>query len=826
MRQTRRALTRWSRSLYRMVPLVALMGGCSAPEPEPVTISLVDGFSQATIENAIEAVAEPPRVEWTFDTDPGPQAPENLKPTFGWESLHGISGLTVRDGKLTGMARDRGVVVVAVPGPVDETDFFHALEIDLKVSEGGRLGVSFEGGEELERERVIDQTKKDIHMAFNTDLIVGEESQTYTLTGANASFSTSVPMSRIRFIVLRPSDAEQAEFEISSVRLISLKEHLAAIPSGIGWQGLSDVFRETVVARSPEEIIFDLKLPADPFLDLSVGTVENGAVTFVVEADAAGERSTLLKRTVTTPQTWYATPVELRELAGQQVRLSLKVEADVLGTIGFWGSPVVRNRAGQVEQTESSPARQAGVGGDRKPPQGVILIIADTLRRDHLEFYGYQRETSPVLASLATDGALFLDNISQGTWTKVSVSSIMTSLYPATTGIKDMPDRLPASVTTLAEAYRTAGYATFATSSVPFTGRLTNLHQGVEVLHERSSLPPVEPSSSKTARTYTDRLLDWIEIQQDVPFFAFLHVFDPHSPFEPYRPYESMFMTADEMAAFRADLAKALEGEEDQFMVRQVLPTLEALEKAGIDVPTFIQREKDWYDASIRAMDVEIGRLMERLDQLGLAVNFVIAFMSDHGEEFLEHGKQFHGYNAYGEMLNVPLFFWGPSWVPSGVVVEETVQSIDVMPTLMEISRLPLPDAIQGQSLLSLLVDGNPTTLGWTPRPAFAERAYAPEAFEDDEEPLDSIVIVSDGWKLIRNFMRPEGIPEYELFNHVEDPLNLVNVADQHPEIVERLKPILNNWHEAALAARLDPESEADMSAEELQQLKALGYLQ
>jgi hypothetical protein len=81
------------------------------------------------------------------------------------------------------------------------------------------------------------------------------------------------------------------------------------------------------------------------------------------------------------------------------------------------------------------------------------------------------------------------------------VSSIITSLYPTTNGIKDMPDRLPAGVTTLAEAYRSAGYATFATSSVPFTGRLTNLHQGVEVLHEATSLPDFDHSSSKTSRT-------------------------------------------------------------------------------------------------------------------------------------------------------------------------------------------------------------------------------------------------------------------------------------------------------------------------------------
>lgn len=121
-------------------------------------------------------------------------------------------------------------------------------------------------------------------------------------------------------------------------------------------------------------------------------------------------------------------------------------------------------------------------------------------------------------------------------------TATFTSLYPTTHGVKDMSDRLPAGVTTLAEVYRSAGYATFATSSLPFTGKLTNLHQGLEVLHEVTSLPKVEHRDSKTSRTYVDRLLNWIELHKDVPFFALLHIFDPHSLFEPYRPYEGMWM--------------------------------------------------------------------------------------------------------------------------------------------------------------------------------------------------------------------------------------------------------------------------------------------
>ena len=105
---------------------------------------------------------------------------------------------------------------------------------------------------------------------------------------------------------------------------------------------------------------------------------------------------------------------------------------------------------------------------------------------------------------------------------------------------------------------------------------------------------------------------------------------------------------------------------ESGFMKYQALPDREEIEKAGIDVDTYVSREKAWYDASIRAMDLELGRLLEHLQHLGLDENTMIVFMSDHGEEFLEHGRHFHGYNAYGEMLNVPLIVWWPAGIPGG----------------------------------------------------------------------------------------------------------------------------------------------------------------
>jgi arylsulfatase A-like enzyme len=161
--------------------------------------------------------------------------------------------------------------------------------------------------------------------------------------------------------------------------------------------------------------------------------------------------------------------------------------------------------------------------------------------------------------------------------------------------------------------------------------------------------------------------------------------------------------------------------------------------------------------------------------------------------------------------------------------VETTVQTIDLMPTLLDLSRIGVPEIAQGQSLLPLLSTSAPE-LGWQPRPAFAERALAPAAFNDGD-PGRACLAIIDGnseeeWKLIQNTEGRPDLPEFELYDHRNDPLDLKDVAAQHPDVVERLKIRLADWHEMAVAARVEPEADAEMSASELQQLRALGYIQ
>ena len=415
--------------------------------------------------------------------------------------------------------------------------------------------------------------------------------------------------------------------------------------------------------------------------------------------------------------------------------------------------------------------------------------------------------------------------------------TLLSSIYPPAHGIVSPPDRLSSRATTLAEAFRGAGYATFQTSSVPFTGRLSNLHQGVEVLHERASIDndDLGHSTAKTARTYVDRFLTWLDDHHDVPFYAFIHTFDPHFVYEPYPPYDLVWASPagkDEHDArieqVREHFGDDLRAGDGNRFGAQNFPTAAELEEAGVDADAYNTHLLDWYDGSIRGMDAELSRLVEGLRERGVAADTLLAFVSDHGEEFFGHGWGWHGNTVYGEAVNVPLMLWWPGVVPSGMIVDETVESISLMPTLLELSGVSVPEEAQGQSLLPLLAGSDdPTSLGWERRPAYSERKRMESTTERAAYDVDQYSIVLDGWKLVRNIDPPEGQAEYELYNHAEDPINHQDVAGDHPEIVERLTAQLAERVRYLEARKLptDEEGTEGLSPEELQRLRSLGYL-
>jgi arylsulfatase A-like enzyme len=750
----------------------------------------VDEFGSVQIENLAAGGSAPiAPTEWRFDES---------QPASAWKAGIGVEGLATRDGRLRGRSTtDFPLVRVERTSGLEDEDFLHEVVVRARASRGANLSVTFRGSESVDLPQIAERAAL-FPWPLTTPLLPGDELQTYRIS-VSASSVTSVRAADTRHVLLRPTDAAGADFEIESVRLVFRKEHLASIPSGVGWQGLGEIYRESIVSRAPERLRFTLRVPENAFLDVALGTVEEGPVTFRVAAEGIE-----LARTLTTPHRWEELTLDLAPLAGREISLSLALEAPGEGALGVWGAPVVRSRAAS------------------SAPRGVVLFFLDTVRRDRLDAFGFERETAPNVSRLAVQGVKFEDAIAQGAWTKVSVPSILTSTYPTSNGIYELNHRMPASGVTLAEVFRQAGYATWATSSVQFTGRGSNLHQGVEVLHEAESLP--SEHREKNARHFVDRFLPWLEAHKDAPFFAMIHAVDPHSDYQPERPYDSLWAEPDAKKKHEEWTEKVKPHIESGFMKNMGLPLKSELEKAGIDPEEFVAIELDWYDGSIRGADVELGRLLEKLDELGVAEDTLVVFFTDHGEEFLDHGGHFHEENVYGELINVPLVMRWPGVLPEGRVVGETVQLLDLAPTILDLAGLPVPELMQGQSLKPLLAESE--TERFRPRPAISE--WRRRTDQLNTRMVDAFSIIEGEWKLVRNVERPADVPEFELYHHQTDPLDQTNVASEHPEIVERLAQQLEAWHKWALEQKLpsDGEAASEMTSEELQRLRSLGYVQ
>jgi len=740
---------------------------------------------------------------------PRPSIPGAILPLTGWEAGPGVTDLRLVDGKLTGRSTsDTPVIHLAWPQVPTGPDTVHALVLRMRVSAGSTVAVGFSSEEKgFDLKKQVEDSKT-WPWRLTGPIHPGDELRTVELVPPLTQRASD-----LRHIMIRPTEARGATFAIESIRIVSREDYLAGIPSGVSWQGLSEVYHETLVSRAPEVMRFKLALPARPWLDLSIGTVEDAPVTFRVGIVLGGSSqfgepmtSLLLERTVTRGHRWEPAAVDLSAFAGKKVTLTLSLTSEAAPGIGLWGSPVVRDR--------SRPMPHGA-------PQGVILVWADTLRRDHLGTYGYSRATSPHIDKLASEGATFDGCVGQATWTKVATPALMTSLYPATHGVREFYDRLPASVTTLAEVFREAGYATVSYSSILFTGQMTNLHQGFEELHESGSLP--DQKSSKTAREYVDRLLPWLTAHRDVPFFVLLHISDPHDPFKPYAPYDTLFNDPAAAGEHERQMEAVKKHIQDPLMKDFGMPSRAELLKAGFDPEAYTTFNEGWYDGSIRAMDVEIGRLMEGLRAAGLTDKTLVVFTGDHGEEFLDHGRSFHGQSVYGELSDLPLILHRPGSIPKGKRIAETVQTIDVMPTLLAMSHLPIPREAQGASLLPLLNGTN-----WTRRPAFSEKAETKDG-NDCPPPheTESFSITEDGFKLIRNDKRPAGAPAVELYDALRDPLNQHDLSARHPEIVSRLSRSLAVWKSDAEAARGEVEagSKEDLKPEDLERLRSLGYI-
>jgi arylsulfatase A-like enzyme len=451
----------------------------------------------------------------------------------------------------------------------------------------------------------------------------------------------------------------------------------------------------------------------------------------------------------------------------------------------------------------------------------VLLLTLDTLRADRVGCYGHAAALTPNLDRLAVGGIRFDQAITGGSWTQAAFPVLLTSSYAAMYGgcLGRLAPERPSPV----EALARHGYTTGAFSTSPHLSRASGYDRGFHTFCDMVS-PETDPrlrrvkggqrllrsplvhavarpfgSPMRPARLYcsaadvTDNVSRWLE-QAPRPFFAWAHYMDIHWP---YHLEETLTRPGDIAQAWR-DLALMYAGSN---FTRTRTISAEQRDR-------FVQL----YEQSLHYLDAEVGRLLNHLGRLGLDDDTVVAVVSDHGEEFLDHGRWGHWEsNLYDEILRVPLILRVPGG-PRGRVVRRQTRLLDLMPTLLDLCGCPAPAGVMGASL----------------RPLWTDRADEPGdgevLSEMRRDPWHRVAVRTQAFKYIWDSKRPANP---DLFDLQADPGERQNVSARHPAEVRRFQARVDAHLRAV--AESEPANGAvavELDEEVSRRLRDLGYIE
>ncbi len=400
----------------------------------------------------------------------------------------------------------------------------------------------------------------------------------------------------------------------------------------------------------------------------------------------------------------------------------------------------------------------------------VILITLDTTRADHLGSYGDTDARTPVTDALARRGVLFTQAATPAPLTLPAHSSIMTGLYPTYHGVRlNGSAALGQQQTTMAEVFSRAGYQTGAFVGAFVLDGRWGLNQGFDTYDDQFDLKKFKhldlAAVQRPANEVVDAALRWLEGRKSGPFFAWVHLYDAHSPYEPPEPFRSEFR------------ARGL---------------------AGL------------YDGEIAFADQQIGRLLAWLRQSELDSKTIVVVAGDHGEALGSHGEGTHGYYIYDYAVHVPLIVAAPVERLRGVRVESQISLVDVLPTVLALARVPPPAKLHGRSLVPLMFGR-------------ADDQADTYAYSESMSPG-----IQYGWSALhslrsRHFKFIQA-PRPELYDLEADPGEAANIIGQQPAVARRMSEALNRLIEDTGRDAPVPEA-ANLDRETLARLASLGYI-
>jgi choline-sulfatase len=405
----------------------------------------------------------------------------------------------------------------------------------------------------------------------------------------------------------------------------------------------------------------------------------------------------------------------------------------------------------------------------------VLFILIDTLRADRLSAYGYERPTSPVLDYVAGTGLRFDRHRAQSTWTKTSMASLWTSLYPQRTDVLTHKDAVSPEARMPAEVFSDAGFATVGIWRNGWVAPNFGFNQGFEIyLTPKPAQAPAamrtKPIAGRINGTDIDAVYsatEFLRVNQDRRFFLYVHLMDVHQ-----------YITIEETALFGTSYSDA-------------------------------------YDNSIRWEDQQVGEILAELYRTDIAKKTLVVIVSDHGEAFGEHGSEGHARDVHQEVTNTPFIIGFPFRLDPGMVITHPTQNVDVMPTIYELLGMAPPDLTDGKSRVGWL-KGDHT-------PDFPDRDFShlDRSWGKTDKPANPVVAVREGgYRLIHDVNQPD---RDQLYDVRSDPAESIDIASDAPGILQTLRTSVDGYLNLVPAWEGGaPEVELDEMS--LRQLRALGY--
>lgn len=443
------------------------------------------------------------------------------------------------------------------------------------------------------------------------------------------------------------------------------------------------------------------------------------------------------------------------------------------------------------------------IGKPAKPiaPAGspnILLISIDSLRRDHVSAYGYQRPTSPRIDALAREGVLFDVSVAPTSWTLPSHVTMLTALPARLHAVRETNQRFSRDIMTLAEVLSDSGYATAGFVAGSFLSSTHGFAQGFDVYDDYTILERDrgELGSHLTSPLSIGLVRRWLDQRGDTdrerPFFAFLHMWDVHYEFAPPPPYGTMFDPD-----YKGDVTGL------RFMRDP---------RINRDMP---QRDLEHllalYDGEIRYTDDHLGQLFDLLAERGILDDTIIVVTADHGEEFFEHGGKGHAETLFDEVLRIPLIMRYPAGIPAGRVVDRQVRLLDIAPTILSLAGVARPEKFGYKGpAVSAARDLTPLITG--------QESDEPGLVAFGHLRREQVSIRTETSKLIRD-TRHNRTRRYDLTIDPAEQSNLHGADD--PQADTLLGSLLDQWWSGELGK---PQT-TEIDVQQLEVLRSLGYL-